>query len=246
MAPLVQAKLLRLLQQQQFERVGGNETIQTDVRIIAATNRDLDEMATEGTFRADLYYRLNGFSIVLPPLRDRGDDLLLLIESLLARFAHELNKPLHRVSPEAIKYLLEYSWPGNVRELQSILRKAMLNLTGPVLLADFLPEEVRGAKPSRADGPNALGSGEASDSDLDRFLDCRMADGSNDLYAETVAFMERTLVTRVLQSTGGNQSKAAKLLGITRGSLRNKTIALGIKIGQVVSSPELDEAVEEA
>jgi two-component system nitrogen regulation response regulator GlnG len=188
---------------------------------------------------------LNGFSIVLPPLRDRGDDLLLLIESLLARFAHELNKPLQRVSPEAIKHLLEYSWPGNVRELQSIIRKAMLNLTGPVLLPEFLPEEVRGARPARGEGPNARGNGDGSASDLEMFLDGRMSEGSNDLYAESVAFMERTLVARVLQSTGGNQSKAAKMLGITRGSLRNKTIALGIKIGQVVSSPDVDEAADD-
>src|SRR5262245_11708912 len=143
MAPLVQGKLLRLLQEQQFERVGGNETIQTDVRIITATNRDLERMTETGSFRPDLYYRLNGFMIKLPPLRDRGDDLLLLIEALLSRFARELEKPLQRVSPDAMKILLEYAWPGNVRELQAVLRKALLNLTGPVLVPEFLPEEIR-------------------------------------------------------------------------------------------------------
>jgi DNA-binding NtrC family response regulator len=247
MAPLVQAKLLRLLQDQQFERVGGNETIQTDVRIIAATNRDLDQMAIDGTFRSDLYYRLNGFSIVLPPLRERGDDLLLLIESLLARFGHELNKPVQRISPDALKLLLEHPWPGNVRELQSVLRKSLLNQTGPVLLPDFLPEELRAARGGRAphaSSPVSTGD-QGHSSDLARFLETRLTDGSGDLYAEAVEFMERQLITRVLQSTEGNQSKAAKILGITRGSLRNKTVALGIRIGQVVSSPELEEPAEE-
>src|SRR5205814_7999354 len=110
--------------EQRFERVGGNETIQTDVRIITATNRDLESMTAEENFRPDLYYRLNGFAIKIPPLRERGDDLLLLIEAFLQRYAHELEKPLQRVSPEAMKVLLEYSWPGNVRELQSVLRKS--------------------------------------------------------------------------------------------------------------------------
>src|SRR6476646_4476707 len=100
-------------------------------------------MIAESTFRPDLYYRLNGFMIKVPPLRERGDDLLLLIEAFLSRFSHELNKPLQRVSPEALKTLVEYSWPGNVRELQSVLRKSLLNTTGPVLMSEFLPEEIR-------------------------------------------------------------------------------------------------------
>src|SRR4051812_7171229 len=143
MAPLSQAKLLRLLQEQRFERVGGNETIKTDVRIIVATNRDLEAMIAAGTFRPDLYYRLNGFTIKVPPLRDRGDDLLLLIEAFLSRYSQDLGKQLQRVSPESLKILVEYPWPGNVRELQSMLRKALLNLTGPVLIPEFLPEEIR-------------------------------------------------------------------------------------------------------
>jgi DNA-binding NtrC family response regulator len=143
MAPIVQAKLLRLLQEQRFERVGGNETIQTDVRIITATNRDLESMANAGTFRPDLFYRLNGFTIKLPPLRDRVDDLRLLIDAFLVRYSRELDKPVQRIAPEALNILLDYNWPGNIRELQSVLRKALLNLTGPILLAEFLPEEVR-------------------------------------------------------------------------------------------------------
>jgi DNA-binding NtrC family response regulator len=236
MAPLVQAKLLRLLQEQRFERVGGNETIQTDVRIITATNRDLDAMCEDGSFRPDLYYRLNGFTVKVPPLRDRGDDLLLLIEAFLSRYSQELGKPLQRVSPDAMKALLEYSWPGNVRELQSVLRKALLNLTGPVLLPDFLPEELRAGKQTfRSNGGAGAASNDSLGRDLGPFLDERLGAGSENLYAESVEFLERYVVTRVLQLTSGNQSKAAKILGITRGSLRNKTHALGIKIDQVVT-----------
>jgi two-component system nitrogen regulation response regulator GlnG len=245
MAPLVQAKLLRLLQEQRFERVGGNETIKTDVRIIVATNRDLESMIADSTFRPDLYYRLNGFTIKVPPLRERGDDLLLLIEAFLSRYSQELNKPVQRVSPEALKILVEYSWPGNVRELQSMLRKALLNITGPVLVPEFLPEEIRSA-PAGGGIESSPGSGDGLPSDLAGLIKSRLASGSENLYAEALEYMERYVVTRVLQTTGGNQSKAAKILGITRGSLRNKTHSLGIKIGQVVSAGgEEDEGEDE-
>jgi DNA-binding NtrC family response regulator len=235
MAPLMQAKLLRLLQEQRFERVGGNETIQTDVRIITATNRDLEAMTAANAFRPDLFYRLNGFTIKLPPLRERGDDLLLLIEAFLSRYSRELDKPLQRVSPDAMKILLEYAWPGNVREMQSVLRKALLNLTGPVLLPEFLPEEIRGAERTKANGAAQPAAGDGLPRDLGPFLEQRLSTGSENIYAEAVEFMERYIVTRVLQATAGNQSKAAKMLGITRGSLRNKTHDLGIKIDQVVT-----------
>ncbi|HMC11565.1 MAG TPA: helix-turn-helix domain-containing protein, partial [Pirellulaceae bacterium] len=210
-----------------------------------ATNRDLEAMIAESTFRPDLYYRLNGFTIKVPPLRERGDDLLLLIEAFLSRYSQELNKSLQRVSPEALKILVEYSWPGNVRELQSMLRKALLNLTGPVLVPEFLPDEVRNAPPA-ASGDHASSDGAGQASDLAGLVSSRLSGGSENLYAEALEFMERYVVTRVLQTTGGNQSKAAKILGITRGSLRNKTHALGIKIGQVVSSgSEGEEDAEE-
>ena len=236
MAPIVQAKLLRLLQEQRFERVGGNETIQTDVRIITATNRDLEAMANEGTFRPDLFYRLNGFTIKLPPLRERVDDLRLLIDAFLARYSRELDKPVQRVAPEAMKILLEYAWPGNVRELQGVLRKALLNLTGPILLAEFLPQEIR--QPSQSSGDH--GDKRESGRDLGQFLNAQLASGSNNIYAGAVEFMERYVVTHVLEKTGGNQSKASKLLGITRGSLRNKIRSLGLKIDHVVTADEED------
>ena len=239
MAPVMQAKLLRLLQEQRFERIGGNETIQTDVRIITATNRDLESMSNEGTFRPDLFYRLNGFTIKLPPLRARVDDLKLLIDHFLARYSRELDKPVQRVAPEAMKMLLEYAWPGNVRELQAVLRKALLNLTGPILLAEFLPPELRHSGSSAGERDKLDPA-----RDLGRFLNAQLASGSTNIYAAAVEFMERYVVTRILESTMGNQSRASKLLGITRGSLRNKIRALGLKIDQVVTADEEDlEAV---
>jgi two-component system nitrogen regulation response regulator GlnG len=136
----LQAKVLRLLQEQTFERVGGNETIHTDVRLIAATHRDLKAWSANGRFRPDLYYRLGVFTIHLPPLRERGDDLPLLVRHYLRRFNSELGREVRKVAPEALERLRDYSWPGNVRELQSVLKQALLRAHGPVLLPDFLPE----------------------------------------------------------------------------------------------------------
>src|ERR1700758_824390 len=135
----LQAKVLRLLQEQAFERVGGNETIRTDVRLIAATHRDLRAWCAEGKFRPDLYYRLGVFTIHLPPLRERGDDLPLLVRHYLRRFSRELGREVRQVAPEALERLCAYSWPGNIRELQSVLKQALLRANGSVLLPAFLP-----------------------------------------------------------------------------------------------------------
>lgn len=135
-----QAKVLRVLQEQAFERVGGTETVRTDVRLIAATHRDLKAWSDEGKFRPDLYYRLRVFSIHLPPLRERGEDLPLLVQFHLRRSSRELGREVREVAPEALARLRGYSWPGNVRELQSVLKQALLRAHGPVLLPEFLPE----------------------------------------------------------------------------------------------------------
>ncbi len=231
MSPLVQSKALRLLQEQAFERVGGNETIHTDVRILAATNCDLEQMVAAGKFRADLYYRLNGFTIEIPPLRQRPEDVMALVEHLLARFSRELNKDVRSISPEAFAILLRYRWPGNVRELQSVLRQALLHATGTVLVPEFLPDYIS-ARSASADGQPRR---EAALGDWESFLADRMQAHSEDLYAESLTMMERFLIARVLRHTAGNQSQAAKMLGITRGCLRNKIRSLGISIDQVVS-----------
>src|ERR1700756_2030214 len=136
----LQAKILRLLQEQAFERVGGNETVRTDVRVIAATHRDLKSWSEGGKFRPDLYYRLGVFTIHLPPLRERDDDLLMLVQYYLRRFNRELGREVREVAPEALERLRSYSWPGNVRELESVLKQALLQASGPALLPAFLPE----------------------------------------------------------------------------------------------------------
>src|SRR5438309_3758344 len=145
MPPATQAKMLRVLQEQTFERVGGNETIRTDVRLIAATHRDLKAWSAEGKFRPDLYYRLGVFTIHLPPLREREDDLLLLVQYYLRRFNRELGREVREITPEGLERLRGYPWPGNVRELQSVLKQALLQASGPVLLPAFLPEPLGGA-----------------------------------------------------------------------------------------------------
>src|ERR1700758_2009757 len=150
-----QAKLLRVLQEQAFERLGGGETIRTDVRLIAATHRDLKAWSDEGKFRLDLYYRLGVFTIHLPPLRARGDDLALLIQLHLRRVSRDLGREVREVAVEALERLCAYSWPGNLRELQSVLKQAILRAHGPVLLPDFLPELPDAPVPATPTAPAA-------------------------------------------------------------------------------------------
>src|SRR3954462_11018213 len=154
MPPATQAKMLRVLQEQAFERVGGNETIRTDVRLIAATHRDLNAWSEEGKFRPDLYYRLGVFTIHLPPLRERDDDLPLLVQHYMRRFSRELGREVHEVAPEVLERSQSYAWPGNTRELQSVLKQALLRASGPVLLPAFLPDlPVRPGEPTTSSTP---------------------------------------------------------------------------------------------
>src|SRR3954447_12150149 len=159
MPPATQAKMLRVLQEHALERVGGNETIRTDVRLIAATHRELKAWSEEGKFRPDLYYRLGVFTIHLPPLRERDDDLLMLVQYYLRRFNRELGREVREVTPEGLERLRGYPWPGNVRELQSVLKQALLKASGPVLLPAFLPEPLRGAGGTTPPAPPAAEPG---------------------------------------------------------------------------------------
>lgn len=239
MSPLVQSKVLRVLQEQKFERVGGNETIETNVRIISATNRDLDAMVNDGKYRSDLYYRLHGFTIELPPLRDRGEDIRLLLEYFLARFRADLGKSeVEGIADEAVSLLTCYRWPGNVREMQSVVRQALLNATGPVIVPEFLPDEVRGLT-VRATVPSVEGG--LPTSDLKTLVDSRLQSGSNNLYAEALELMERYVITRALRETSGNQSQAAELLGITRGKIRDRIAAFGISLEKSVGIEPTEE-----
>jgi two-component system nitrogen regulation response regulator GlnG len=182
----------------------------------------------------DLFHRLNDYRISLPPLRERGEDVELLVEHFLSRCSTSLRKPMQGLAPEALRLMKEYSWPGNVRELQTVLKKSVLKSVGPVLAPEFLPDSVRvggsiqGESEAAADGwpPH----------DLKRFLDERPPGRSSNLYGATLEVMERYLITRVLRQTEGNQSQASRQLGITRGSLRHKIRELGISIERVVQS----------
>jgi DNA-binding NtrC family response regulator len=220
MTPVMQSKVLRVLQEGRFERVGGNKTIETDVRIIAATNRNLEQMVASGQYRPDLYYRLNVFNVQLPPLRERAADIPSLIDHFLRIYCRELDRSPCKASPEALEVLTRYSWPGNVRELQSVLKRAVLRVSGPVLMPEYLSVDL----PNRE--PRTVG--------FDDFIDERLQAGSTALHAEALAFIERVMLTKVLKYTGGNQSQAAKILNITRGTLRSKIRELGITIHQAV------------
>jgi two-component system nitrogen regulation response regulator GlnG len=234
MTPMTQAKILRLLQEQAFERLGGSETVRTDVRLLAATNANLDALVADNRFRIDLYFRLNVFTIRLPPLRERGDDIELLIDYYMRRFARELDRPISTLSPESLALLRAYRWPGNVRELQSVLKQAVLQTPpGGVILADYLPATIAAPEPSpiEATEPEAV-------FDWAAFIAKRIASQTENLYREAQELMERELLVRVLQHTGGNQVQAARILGITRGSLRTKIKGLNIAIGKTVWSED--------
>lgn len=230
----LQSKILRLIQNQRFERVGGNETIQTNVRIITATHRNLEDMSESGTFRADLYYRLNVFEVSIPPLRDRLDDLPILVSHFVRRASVELDKDVTNVSEDAMEVLRSYDWPGNIRELQSYLKKAVLNASGPLLLPEFLPSQLRSGTVC-VPNDKMMQSPETG-SVWDAFLDERFEKGTETLYDETLERMERWLITRVLRRTAGNQVKAASLLGVTRTTLRSKLTKLGLSIDKVVDA----------
>jgi two-component system nitrogen regulation response regulator GlnG len=230
----MQGKLLRVLQDQKFERVGGDETLQTDVRLIAATNRDLKAMAAEGKFRPDLFYRLSVFTIALPPLRDRGDDLTMLVQQYLLRFNRELGREIREVAPEAMQCLRAHSWPGNIRELQSVLKQALLQATGTVLIPAFLPEGLGAdaAPPAEAGAAAFL---------FEAFIRQRLQAGGQDVYAEAHRQLDRILLALALEFTGGNQRLAARVLGIARQTFRLRLREAGLSLKQHV---EVDDSGE--
>jgi len=217
----LQAKILRLMQDQAFDRIGGNETIRTDVRLIAATHRDLKTWSAEGKFRPDLYYRLGVFTIHLPPLRERGEDLALLVRHFVHQFSAALNRDVREVAPETLERLRAYDWPGNVRELQSVLKQALLRASGTVLLPAFLPE-LPGPRSAEA---SSLPRKETWD--VGSLISERLEKECRDLYSEAHRELDRVLLPRVIQHAQGSQHQAARLLGIARQTLRVKMRDLG-------------------
>lgn len=245
MALSVQAKVLRVLQEQRFERVGGNNELKTDVRILAATNRPLEQMVEDGEYREDLLYRLNGVTIELPPLRDRSGDVAMLIQHFLGQAKRELNKPnLEGLAPETVELLTAHDWPGNVRQLRAVIRRCVLDSSLPVIVPDVLPRDIQraGRFSTSADATENTGMKHSGDgvSELTRLVERLLAEKSSNIYAESVEYMERIVLLRVLQETGGNQSHAAELLGITRGKLRDRINTYNIVLESGVAIKETE------
>jgi len=211
----MQVKLLRALQEREFERVGGTQTIRVDVRVIAATNRDLEKAVQEKQFREDLYYRLNVVPILLPPLRERREDIPLLVAHFLKQTSLESNKKARYVSDEAMAYLMDYYWPGNIRELQNAIERAVILCKSDTLEADLFP--IPGGKRHPA----------AIQLKPVRAADVTPGDGGS--LSSAVETLEKNLILEALRSQGGNQRKAAKVLGVTERILGYKIRNYGLK-----------------
>jgi two-component system nitrogen regulation response regulator GlnG len=210
---------LRILQELRFERLGGDETIHTDVRLLAATNKDLRQEIEAGRFRADLFYRLNVFIIHLPPLRERREDIPLLIE----RFLQEPGTGAARVrsvAPDALERLMNYDWPGNVRQLQSMLKYAVIQAAGDILTLDCLPASLRPELP--------VGEQPAGSTALEHLTKSYLRAGETDIYRRVSLEMDRIVLETVLRHVKGNQVQASELLGISRTTLRSKLRLLGM------------------
>ena len=227
-----QAKILRVLQDGKFERVGGNETIRVDVRIIAATSRNLDQAMQQKEFRPDLYFRLNTFTLMLPPLRERADDIPLLAEYFLQRFRRELGVDVRGLSPETLELLKRHHWPGNVRELESAVKFALVHSTGDVVTPQALPGSVRGQPEAASTEPFEPEHGNLAD--VRSLVMNLLAKGSADLSETVHAAVDRILLEQVLASVGGHQARAAEILGLSRNTLRARLQQLGLTVGKVV------------
>jgi two-component system response regulator AtoC len=219
----MQVKLLRALQESEFERVGGIKTIRVDVRLVAATNRELKRLISSGTFREDLFYRLNVVPIRLPALRERTTDIALLVEHFLVKFNERLKKKVESVHREALDLLVAYPWPGNIRELENVIERAVLFCDTHELNASDLPPDVRGI-PALANVP-------LPEADLQAAL--AGEGGLKEHVKVAMSRLERELVSRALQQTGGNVTHAARLLKISRKGLQLKMKELGLREGSV-------------
>ncbi|MEW4526823.1 sigma-54 dependent transcriptional regulator [Maioricimonas sp. JC845] len=222
----LQVKLLRVLQEHEFERVGDTRTVTVDVRIVAATNRDLADLAEKGTFREDLYYRLNVLPVYLPPLRERREDIPELVRFFAEKYSAENDRHVTEVTQEALNYLTAYSWPGNVRELENYIERAIVLATDSSLTADLLPSHVRGEAPLRL--------GRVTRDDLDavctELVTMGLSDVSDDgvVHGQIMGMVERELILQVLRSCQGTQTKTAARLGINRNTLHKKIEEYGL------------------
>ncbi len=223
MAPHTQAKILRLLQEGTFERLGGNESISADVRILAATNQDLDGLIEQGKFRNDLYHRLRGAMIRLPPLRDRREDIAELAHYFLFRFNRQLGTAVQSISAEALQLLEDYQWPGNIRELQNVIREALIVSAGPTVVPDFLPTELQPSETTEPEPDAETGlASETAWQQLPEFVEAAVARGETDVYRRALEYFDRLIVSSILRHTAGQQNRAAEILGLSRVTLRAK------------------------
>jgi len=223
----MQVKLLRALQESEFERVGGIKTIRVDVRLVAATNRDLKRLIASGSFREDLFYRLNVVPIRLPALRERTGDIPVLVEHFLGKFNERLKKKVEGAETEAMEVLVAYPWPGNIRELENVIERAVLFCDAQKLRASDLPPEIRGI-PAMANVP-------LPEADLTAAL--AGEGGLKEHVKVAMSRLEKELVSRALQQTGGNVTHAARLLKISRKGLQLKMKELGLREGSSDGTP---------
>jgi DNA-binding NtrC family response regulator len=203
-SPEFQVKLLRVLQEQEFERVGGTETIRVDVRVVAATNQDIEKQVQSGRFREDLYYRLNVVKIQIPPLRERGDDIVLMTHAFLTEFCEQNGKPPLKISPRVVQALRQYSWPGNVRQLRNVIEGMVVLATGRELTPRNLPPEIQENGAGRPSMELRVGS--------------------------SIADMEKELIRATLEQNGGNRAAAARTLGLGRKTLYRKIEEYGLDV----------------
>lgn len=264
MSRATQAKMLRILQDGRFERLGGSNTIQANVRLIAATNRDLDALIAEERFRQDLYYRLNVFTIALPPLRERRVDIPIMVERFVKIFNRELGKRVRTISPETLRLLESRDWPGNVRELQATMKYAMVHATGDILTLDCLPAPLRaeassiptfalpesraypdiepdrqavsGPLPESTPVSESEPEPESEERDITRLVRGLLQSGENDLYQKVISTVDRLILKEVLNAVRGNQFRASEILGISRNTLRGKIRAAKLAIEKQVWS----------
>ncbi len=224
MTPATQTKILRVLQSGTFERVGGNQPIQVDVRVIAATNKPLEQAVAGKQFREDLFYRLNVVRIQVPPLRDRIEDIALLVNYFLEKIGREHQRAPKSIAASVVKTLEKYHWPGNVRELENAIRRAHVMAKGDAILISDLPPEISGAAPL----PSSAGAGAAAADDAAALARQLFQWARREPKLKIIPAVERELVIQALKETNDNQVAAAKLLGITRATLRKRIEKFGI------------------
>jgi Nif-specific regulatory protein len=226
LAPSLQVKLLRVLQEKEFERVGGVKIIKINVRILVATNKDLEKAIREGTFREDLYYRLNVIPLNLPPLREKTDDIPLLVNYFVQEFAKKRRREPLTFSTEAIRYLMRYRWPGNVRELENLIERLTILTSKDTVTASDLPEKFYQTTDSQP----------TDDTHARQIIDFNFPEGGIDINS-VVRNIERNLILKALEKTGGVKNRAAKLLGLNRTTLIEKMKKMKIEIQQTVINP---------